>query len=97
MSKRYLVILQNVCWNNLEYIGEYDKLEDALPDINMCLPDGYEINELFEYAGTFGYQFDKEVLNKEDEDDEVYMVRGFILKHEEAFKSPLVDGRNNHE
>ncbi len=40
---------------------------------------GYHVDELKEYASTFGYCFDRDVYNSEDEDDEVYMVRGFVL------------------
>lgn len=82
MKKKYVVILQNVTWNNLFYIGEYEKLEDAIPEIKNNLPDEYEIDELVEYPSTLGMCFDKELYNPQDEDDEVYMIRGFILEEE---------------
>lgn len=75
--KKYLVFIQDE-WNNLYWIGEFKKLEDALPDINEWL-EGYDvsINELKEYVSTFGMCFDREV---ETPNEEIVMVRGFILE-----------------
>lgn len=78
--KKYFVILQDVTWNNLYYIGNYDKLEDSISDINDNLPEELHIDELTEYASTFGMAFDKEIYNEDDEDSEMYMVRGFIFE-----------------
>lgn len=78
---RYLVILHDLTWNNLYYIGEYSKLEDAIPDINDNLPEELRITELKEYASTFSMVFDKEIPEdpSDDYEGEFYMVRGFIL------------------
>jgi hypothetical protein len=78
--KKYLVILQDVVWNNLYYIGNFDTLEEAIPEINNNLPEELHITELNEYASTFGMAFDKEIHNEDDEDSDYYMVRGFILE-----------------
>lgn len=65
-------------WNNLYLIGFYDNLSDAIPEINDWLEIyDVKIDELEEYASTFGYAFDKEIETK---DETVLMVRGFILK-----------------
>lgn len=80
MEKKYLVILQNATWNNLYYIGEFKDLKDAIPVIKEQLPENYELEELTEYPSTFGMCFDLEIYNRRDEDDEIYMVRGFILE-----------------
>lgn len=80
MNKRYIVIIQDE-WNNLYYIGEFTNLSDAIPDINEWLETyNVSIDELTEYASTFGMCFDKEI---ETPDEETVMVRGFILEEEQ--------------
>lgn len=75
-KSRYIVFIQDE-WNNLWWMGEYRKLSDAVPDINGFLEVyGVQIDDLIEYPCTFGSAFDKEV---ETEDDEMIMIRGFIL------------------
>lgn len=73
--KKYEVIIQDE-WNNLYQIGFYDKLEDALPDVNDFL-EAYdvEIQELIEYPSTFGMCFDTEIETK---DENTVMIRGFV-------------------
>ena len=74
--KKYQVIIQDE-WNNLHHIGFYDKLNDALPDINEFLePYGAKVETLKERASTFDSCFDIDVETK---DDEIIMVRGFIF------------------
>ena len=75
--KRYIVFIQDE-WNNLFWIGEFKKLSDALPDINEFL-SVYEVHleELNEYASSFGIAFDTEIETK---DENYIMVRGFILE-----------------
>lgn len=73
--KKYQVIIQDE-WNNLYHIGFYDILNDAIPDINDFLKVyDVEIEDLKEYASTFGSCFDTEVETK---DETIIMVRGFI-------------------
>lgn len=76
MKNRYIVFIQDE-WNNLWWMGEYSKLDDAIPDVNSFL-EVYEvsIDELKEYPCTFGAAFDKEI---ETSSGEIIMVRGFIL------------------
>ncbi len=77
IDKKYIVFMQDE-WNNLYLMGFYDKLKDAIPDINDWLKlYNVEIDELEEYPSTLGYAFDKEI---ETEEGEFVMVRGFILK-----------------
>ena len=74
--KKYEVIIQDE-WNNLYQIGFYDKLEDAIPEINDFLSVyEVEITELVEYPSTFGTCFDTEIETK---DENVIMIRGFVL------------------
>ena len=73
--KKYEVIIQDE-WNNLYQIGFYDRLEDAIPEINEFLSVyEVEITELKEYSSTFGMCFDTEIETK---DENTIMVRGFI-------------------
>lgn len=75
--KKYLVMIQDE-WNNLYYMGEYDKLNDSLADINDFISVyDVQIDELEEYAGSFSYVFDKEIVTP---DETIIMVRGFILE-----------------
>lgn len=79
-DRRYLVFIEDEYFNNI-YMGVYGKLEDALPDINENLEIyGVKIDELNEYASTFGYCFDKEV---EINDGGFIWIRGFILDKED--------------
>lgn len=74
--KKYFVIIQDE-WNNLYYIGQYNALKDAIPEVNDFLKIyNTKIDELEEYAGTFGKCFDKVV--EVDEFTEI-MIRGFIF------------------
>ena len=74
--KKYEVIIQDE-WNNLYQIGFYDKLEDAIPEINDFLSVyEVEITELVEYPSTFGTCFDTEIETK---DENIIMIRGFVL------------------
>ncbi len=77
--KKYIVFIQDE-WNNNTLIGFYNNLKDAIPEINEYLFDCYEvkIDELEEYASTFGYCFDKDV--EIDNGDSSVMIRGFILE-----------------
>lgn len=76
--KKYQVIIQDE-WNNLYHIGFYDKLSDAIPDVNDWL-QSYEvsIDELAEYPSTFSMCFDKEVEVNDGEN--VIYIRGFIYE-----------------
>lgn len=77
MKEKYLVIMQDE-WNNLYYLGEYKRLEDALPDINEWLqPYNTILGALDEYPSTFGTCFDTEI---ETPDETILMVRGFVLE-----------------
>ena len=74
--KKYFVIIQDE-WNNLYYIGQYNKLEEAIPDVNDFLKTyNVQIKELTEYSSTFGMCFDKPV--EIDEFTEI-MIRRFIF------------------
>ena len=74
--KKYEVIIQDE-WNNLYQIGFYDKLEEAIPDVNDFLEIyDVEIQELTEYPSTFGTCFDMEIETK---DENIIMIRGFVL------------------
>lgn len=76
-DKKYIVFMQDE-WNNLWLMDFYDDLKDAIPDINSWLEVyNVKIDELEEYPSTFGYSFDKEI---ETPDENILMVRGFILK-----------------
>lgn len=75
--KKYEVFIQDE-WNNLWLMGFYDTLSQAVPDVNDFLESyDVQIDDLSEYASTFGSCFDKEI---EVKDGEIIMVRGFILK-----------------
>ena len=79
MIKKYEVIIQDE-WNNLYQIGFYDRLEDAIPEINEFLSVyEVEITELIEYPSTFGMCFDTEIETK---DENTIMIRGFVLDWE---------------
>lgn len=87
--KKYEVFVQDE-WNNLWLMGFYDTLSEALPDVNDFLESyGIRINDLSEYASTFGSCFDKEVETK---DGEIIMVRGLIFNGEslEEIKQCLI-------
>lgn len=77
---RYLVIMQDE-WNNLYFLGIFDNLNEAIPSINDWL-EIYDvsIDSLEEYPSTLGMCFDKEIETK---DENVVMVRGFILDDRE--------------
>lgn len=78
--KKYEVFIQDE-WNNNYLMGFYDKLSDALPDVNDFLEVyNVKIDELVEYAGTFGNCFDTEV---QTQDDNYVMIRGFIINTDE--------------
>lgn len=90
--KYYLVILQDE-WNNLYYIGEYNELKDAIPDLNdqLSIYDvKLEEDDLHEYPSTFGMCFDLDLCNLEryEDKDEIcgVMVRGFILYRDKEVK-----------
>lgn len=75
--KKYLVITQDE-WNNLYFMGFFDDLKDAIPEVNDWLSIyDVSIDELKEYPSTLGMCFDKEI---ETPDENVVMVRGFILE-----------------
>ena len=77
--KRYIVFMQDE-YNNLYWIGEYKNLSSAIPDINEWLKIyNVSIDELTEYPSTFNMCFDKEI---ETPNEEIVMVRGFILEEE---------------
>lgn len=81
---KYEVIIQDE-WNNLYQMGFYNALEDAIPDVNDFLKSyNVQIDELKEYPSTFGMCFDREV---ETPDENIIMIRGFILNWEELIKS----------
>lgn len=76
---KYEVIIQDE-WNNLYQIGFYNTLKEALPDVNDFLETyGVKLDEIKEYPSTFGMCFDTEIETK---DENVVMVRGFILDWE---------------
>lgn len=75
--KKYQVIMQDE-YNNLYHIGFYDKLSDALPDVNDWLSIyNTKIDEIEEYPSTYSNCFDKDI-EIEDEEIVVYL-RGFIF------------------
>lgn len=76
--KKYQVIIQDE-YNNLHHYGFYNKLSDAIPNINDFLfLYNVEITELNEYPSTYTTCFDKEV----EVDGGVVMIRGFIFDDE---------------
>lgn len=76
---KYEVIIQDE-WNNLYQIGFYNTLKEALPDVNDFLKTyDVKLDEIKEYPSTFGMCFDMEIETK---DENVVMVRGFILDWE---------------
>lgn len=76
---KYEVIIQDE-WNNLYQIGFYNTLNEALPDVNDFLETyGVKLDEIKEYPSTFGMCFDTEIETK---DENIVMVRGFILDWE---------------
>ena len=80
MKNRYIVFIQDM-WNNLHWVGEFNNLGDAIPDLKT-FTEGYEnvnLDGLCVRAGTFGPVFDTEIWNDEDSGDYL-MVRGFILE-----------------
>ena len=75
--KKYQVIMQDE-YNNLYHIGFYDKLSDALPDVNDWLSTyNTKIDEIEEYPSTFNTCFDRDI-EVEDGENVVYL-RGFIF------------------
>lgn len=74
-------------WNNLYYMGEYQKLEDSIDDINGFL-SVYDVvikkEDLKEYTSTFGEVFDLDIGMMYEDRDDLFglMVRGFILYDE---------------
>ena len=77
----YQVIMQDE-YNNLECLGFYPTLDDALPDINnwLSLYDT-SIDSLSEYPSTFSMCFDRDV----DVEDCTVYIRGFILDEEALY------------
>lgn len=77
--KKYEVFVQDE-WNNLWLMGFYNNLGDSIRDINDFLePYDTKIDELKEYASTFGSCFDTEVETKTGE---IVTTRGFIFDGE---------------
>lgn len=73
---KYQIIMQDE-YNNLYNLGFYDTLKDSVNDINEWLkPYETEIDDLKEYASSFGNCFDKEIETK---DGNIVMVRGFVI------------------
>lgn len=93
MKKVYEVIFQDE-YDNLNQLGWYGDLDDAIDDINKCLEvygEGkYQLKkgDLKEYPGTFGSCFDMGFANffseEAEDEDKVYedlqstSVRGFV-------------------
>lgn len=74
--KKYEVFMQDE-WNNNYLLGFYNKLTDALPDVNEFLETyNAKLDDLVEYASTFSTCFDTEV---ETPDENFIWVRGFII------------------
>lgn len=77
--KKYIVFMQDE-YNNLYWIGKFRKLSNAIPKINKWLePYEVQIEELKEYPSTFGMCFDTKIETK---NEEIVMIRGFILEEE---------------
>ena len=83
-------------WNNLYYLGEYNALDDAIPDINDFLSVynvKLEKGELVEYASTFNSCFDLDISGMERYEDreDIFgiMVRGFVLYKDEEGEKKL--------
>lgn len=74
--KKYHVFMQDD-YNNLYHLGFYNSLEDALPDVNEWLSSyDVHVDEIEEYASTFGPCFDKII---DIDEYEVVYIRGFIF------------------
>ncbi len=79
MKKKYLVIMQDE-YCNLYYMGKYDSLSDALPDVNDWLePYNVKLEELKSRPGTMNEVFDTDI----ETETGFVMVRGFILNDNE--------------
>lgn len=85
MGKIYEVFMQDE-YNNCYFIGFYNELKNAVPDINSFLePYDAKIETLEEYPSTFGECFDTEVFKETNGDDDPdsgwtgVMIRGFIF------------------
>ena len=88
MGKIYEVFMQDE-YNNNYFIGFYNELKNAVPDINSFLePYDAKIETLEEYPSTFGSCFDTEVFREIEDDDDPdsgwtgVMIRGFIFDAE---------------
>jgi len=87
--KKYIVIIQDITWNILTYIGTYDSLKDAESEVLEFIEGivDYDsqyllLEELKEYPSTFNMCFDCDLYN--DENDTYFMVRGFIINEKEG-------------
>lgn len=85
MRKIYEVFMTDE-FNNNYFIGFYNELKNAVPDINSFLePYDAKIETLEEYPSTFGECFDTEVSREIEDDDDPdsgwmgVMIRGFIF------------------
>ena len=83
MGKIYEVFCQDE-FNNNYFIGFYNELKNAVPDINdFLVPYEAKIETLEEYPSTFGECFDTEVVKEVENDEEDnwtgVMIRGFIF------------------
>ena len=83
--KVYLVFMEDE-WHNNTYLGVYEHLENALPDINEWLSTyDTQIDTIQEYASTFSMCFDMSI----ETPDETYVyVRGFILDDSQLKPTP---------
>lgn len=90
MNKVYQVIYQDE-WDNLIQLGFYNKLEDAVNDINNELEE-YDISitkeDLKSHSGMFEECFDLDIsLLFDDRDDIPFVkIRGFIFNKEFLIK-----------
>ena len=90
MNRVYQVIYQDE-WDNLIQLGFYNKLEDAVNDINNELEE-YDISitkeDLKSHSGMFGECFDLNIsLLFDDRDDIPFVkIRGFIFDKEFLIK-----------
>lgn len=97
--KIYNIFLTDI-WNNNYLIGFYRNLDDAIEEINKCIPNEkffLEKGDLKEYPSTFNSCFDVSILdiysNKHQDEDDTYFdefedlwVRGFILDGDELLE-----------
>lgn len=90
MDKIYQVIYQDE-YDNLILLGFYNKLEDAIPDINSELEE-FDVSiteeDLKSHPGTLGEVFDLDIAMLFDDRDDVPFVkiRGFIFDKEYLMK-----------